>query len=243
MRILLLTLAMISTAFSADFEKGNEWFKTGDFAKAAEAYERDLAAHGPDAAVFYNLGNARQREKKYGPAILAYERAKALTPRDPDLRANLAMARKAATAFEEAGTNPRLEQAAFFLSLNEWSWLVAGAALILGGISLAFGAVEIRRTWVRRVAVAAAGLAVVLAGIGWAVLHWRSGEMERGVILVENAPVRLSPFKTADPVGTAASGRIVKTGERNGDFRWVELPGADLRGWVADSDVATVYRK
>ena len=39
-----------------------------------------LAQEGPSAAAYYNLGNARQRLGNIGPAILAYERARLLTP-------------------------------------------------------------------------------------------------------------------------------------------------------------------
>ena len=78
-----------SSAFATPFDQANGQFKAGDYAGAAAAYEQVLAADGPRAAVFYNLGNSYQQLKQYGPAILAYERARLLTPRDPDLLANL----------------------------------------------------------------------------------------------------------------------------------------------------------
>lgn len=244
MVLLCFAVVMVSTAFAAEpssFARGNEYFKSGDYAKAAAAYEKELADHGPDAAVFYNLGNSYQQQKKYGPAILAYERAKVLTPRDPDLMANLARARKAATAFEESPENPRVWQVTHFLSLNEWSWLVAGAALALGGLAIGFGAVGARQRWARRCGIAIAALAVVFIVAGAAAILQRRGELARGVILTEGTAVRLSPFAAADPLGTAAPGRMVELGAKTGGFRYVEVPGGGLSGWVADGDVAAVF--
>jgi hypothetical protein len=32
----------------------------------------------------------------------------------------------------------------------------------------------------------------------------------------------------------------VRLGEKSGDFRFIEIPGTDLQGWLADKDVAAV---
>ena len=111
---LCLEPPVVSAAGRMVLRGANQRFKAGDFAGAAAAYEKILSAEGPRASVYYNLGNAYQNLKQYGPAILAYERARLLTPRDPDLLANLALARKAAAAFEETGRDPRLDAALEF---------------------------------------------------------------------------------------------------------------------------------
>ena len=48
------------------------------------------------AASLYNVGNAYARAGKPGLAVLNYERARLLTPDDPDLAANLATVRRSA---------------------------------------------------------------------------------------------------------------------------------------------------
>ena len=59
-----------NAVFAAAFDDANQQFKSGDFAGAATAYEKILAADGPRAAVYYNLGNSYQSLKQYGPASL-----------------------------------------------------------------------------------------------------------------------------------------------------------------------------
>lgn len=239
-RWVLPWLAAFSVGNAATLEDANQQFAEGDFSEAAASYQKLLGDGGPDAAVYYNLGNAYQSEKNFGPAILAYERARILTPRDPDLLANLAMARKAATAFEEPELHPRVDAVLGYLSRDEWSWAVAGGALILGVYSLLRGLVKWPVRWTRQLG----GMLAVVAGFGIvagsAALWLRRGESARGIVLTENASVRLSPFEKAEALGTAMPGRVVRLGESNGDFKYIEIPGTTLNGWLAKADVAAI---
>jgi hypothetical protein len=232
-----LLLGSVS-GFATAFEDANQQFKSGDFAGAAAAYEKIIEAEGPRASVYFNLGNSYQQLKQYGPAILAYERARLLTPRDPDLLANLALARKAATAFEEAGLHPWLDAVVNRLSRNEWSWLVAGSALFLGVLALVGGAVKLPRRGVL-ISAGVAGLTIAAASTA---LYLRRGEIVRGIVLSEGATVRLSPFENAESLGTPGPGRTVRLGAKNGDFQYIEVPGAGLKGWLASKDVAVIAR-
>src|SRR5262245_61654920 len=88
----LLLLALCAPALASEassFADANAKYQRSDF-KAAEAAEKQL----PDlalttAAVYYNNGNVSFRNGKKGQALVAYERAKKLEPRDRDLRWNL----------------------------------------------------------------------------------------------------------------------------------------------------------
>jgi tetratricopeptide (TPR) repeat protein len=233
---LLLFLLGSASGFATPFDDANQKFKSGDFAGAAAGYEKVIADGGPRASVYYNLGNSYQQLKQYGPAILAYERARLLTPRDPDLLANLALARKAATAFEETGLHPWLDVVVNRLSRNEWSWLVAGSALFLGVLAVVGGVVRLPRRGVL-ISACVAGLLIAAAG---AALYLRRGEAARGIVLSEGATVRLSPFEKAESLGTPGPGRIVRLGAKNGDFDVLEVPGATLKGWLASKDVAAI---
>jgi tetratricopeptide (TPR) repeat protein len=233
---LLCSLISVLPIFANGLDQANQQFKAGDFAGAAAAYEKILTAEGPSAAVFYNLGNSYQQLKQYGPAILAYERARLLTPRDPDLLANLTLARKAATAFDETGYHPWVDLVINRLSRNEWSWLVAGTALFLGALSLVCGVIRLSRRGVP----AAAAAALLIIAASSAALFLRRGEAVRGIVLSESATVRLSPFEKAESLGTPGPGRIVRLGAKSGDFQYIEVPGANLQGWLASKDVAPI---
>ncbi len=203
-------------------------------------YQSVLKAEGPSAAVYYNLGNAYQRLEQYGPAILAYERAKLITPRDPDLRANLERARKAVFAFEVADGNPNARAFLGYFSRNEWSWIVVGAAFAGAGIVFVAGCVRLEKRWMRRVAVAGVCASVLVMAIASTVLMLRKSEGELAVVVSKDAAVRLSPFETAGSVGTPGEGRLVSLGKKEGDFRYVTLPEKSLSGWMAGEDVGRI---
>ncbi len=230
-------------SFASAFDDANQQFKSGDFAGAAAAYEQILSAEGPRASVYYNLGNSYQQLKQYGPAILAYERARLLTPRDPDLLANLAHAHKAVEKHgrdtRATSVHPWLDAILNYMSRNEWSWLLASSAMFLGLLAVAAGAVKLP---IRSVVISAS-VAGLLIAIAIAALYLRRGEADRGIVLTENATVRLSPFEKAESLGNPGVGGTVKLGEKNGDFQYVEVPGASLKGWLASRDVAAVCNR
>jgi Tetratricopeptide repeat len=235
----LLLLFASTDAYAASWDEANRQFQSSDFAGAAKSYEKILSVDGPSAAAYYNLGNAYQSLKQYGPAVLAYERASLLTPRDPDLLANLATVRKAANIPEEATRNPQVEAVLTLLSRDEWSWSVVASALLIGGIGLARGVVTVPVKF--RLALSTfTGVACLILIFGAAALYLRRAEADRGIILNENAAMRLSPFETAESVGTLGSGRGVKLGVRNGDFTFAEVPNSSLQGWLAEKDVAAI---
>jgi tetratricopeptide (TPR) repeat protein len=225
----------IVPAMATDLTAANRHFANGDFSQAAANYEKLLAEHGPDATIYYNLGNSYQQLKQYGPAILAYERAKLLTPRDPDLLANLSRARKAAAAFGESGMHPRFEAVITYLSRN-----VVGSALFLGVSALICGAVRVPTRGLRQTLFVSAFGAAVLCGTGATALYLRRAEASLAIVLTDTAAVRLSPFETAESIGTPGPGKQVRLGEKKGDFHYITIPGTQLSGWLADHEVAAI---
>lgn len=233
---LLGTVACYASALDA----ANERFKSGDFAGAAAAYEEILSTEGPRASVYYNLGNSHQQLKQYGPAILAYERARLLSPRDADLLANLTQARKAVEKHgrdtRATSLHPWLEAALNCLSRSEWSWLLAGSSMFLGVLAVVAGVVKLpRRSLV--ISTSAMGLIIAISGTA---LYLRRGEAVRGIVLSETAAVRLSPFEKAESLGAPGAGSVVELGAQSGKFRYVEIPDSGLSGWLADGDVAAI---
>lgn len=237
----LFALVLGIVALGSDaLDSANRKFHAGDDAGAAAAYEQILDSAGPSAAVLYNLGNTYQRLGRNGEAILCYERARLLTPRDPDVLANLAHARQAVAAFEEAGAHPRFNAALNYLSRNEWSWLVAGSAIVLGGLALLGGLVSLPRHWMRRTVMVIA----VMAGLGMisggSALYLRRAEAAAGIVLSDRATLRLSPFENAASIGTPGPGRRVHMRGKTGSFYYVDVAGANLSGWLAEKDVAAI---
>lgn len=67
------------------FHEAGISYKAKDYKKAIELYEGIVKTGWGNGALFYNLGNSYFKNGQLGKAILNYERARRLTPRDPDL--------------------------------------------------------------------------------------------------------------------------------------------------------------
>lgn len=70
-------------------QRAAQSYAAGEYDTSAAYYEEVLAAHGQSYQLYYNLGNAYYKAANYPKAILYYERAMLLNPRDPDLQFNL----------------------------------------------------------------------------------------------------------------------------------------------------------
>ncbi len=93
----LLLLAMLSSVFAVDvqglMDQGNSYYEKGEIESAIASYEKVLATDMVSPALHYNLGCAYFSEKEYGKAILQFEKARQLSPRDPDILHNLQYSR------------------------------------------------------------------------------------------------------------------------------------------------------
>jgi tetratricopeptide (TPR) repeat protein len=71
----------------------SQLYEAGQYAQAAQAYQQLVDQGFADGALYYNLANAHFKQGDYGRAVLNYLRAERLDPRDPDVQANLELAR------------------------------------------------------------------------------------------------------------------------------------------------------
>ena len=80
------------STLEATYRSADALYQEGQYQQAAEKYEQ-IASSIQNGAVYYNLGNAYFRLGNRGKAILNYERAKRLIPRDKDTNFNLKVAK------------------------------------------------------------------------------------------------------------------------------------------------------
>ena len=96
--IFFMVSIMLSSAVYADnkgagnpeyvFYKGNTFYEEGKYDEAIIEYTGLLEKGLESGSLYYNLGNCYLKRGEHGKAVLNYERAMRLIPRDSDLRAN-----------------------------------------------------------------------------------------------------------------------------------------------------------
>jgi tetratricopeptide (TPR) repeat protein len=219
----------------ATFKQANEAYRAKEFDRAASLY-RSLAERVRSPDIFYNWGNAAYKAGRLGEAILALEKAHRLSPRDRDVKSNLAFLRTRVTDSIREEEGDFVTRFFFYLidhlSLNE----LAAASSILLWISVLIAMLMIvNRNPGRSGAIRAAlVLAMVLMAIalvpGLVKLYLEEAHREAVVLVREidvlsgPAPDELKRFSLHE--GTKV--RILKEWDR-----WVQisLPNGE-NGWA-----------
>ena len=235
----LLGLPAAMAAASDAFRNANELYDAGKFAEAAAAYEK---IEPKTAYVYYNLGNAWFRQDKLGLAVLNYERARKLAPRDPDILANLKFAQQR-LGVDEANTPPRAVQR-FLRSViasrtpTEWS-VYELAALWLS--ALAIGAwIYFPRMRTGLLIIAAAGVAGFVAStfaLSYQMINDHTAPA--AIVMATSAEARFAPMPDSTIHFRLVEGTEVAVREDRGQWLFVERADGQ-QGWVKSEAISRI---
>jgi tetratricopeptide (TPR) repeat protein len=233
--LLVLQLGALSPVDS--YNEANRLYEEGDYSGAIERYEEALLS-SRDGRLLFNLGNAYFKAGRVGKAVVSYRRARLLSPRDPDIRANLAFVRSYRADKVEVRTNPliaMLSNLLQFFSARE-AFLAASILFFLGFVLLSVAVVRRQRA----PAYAALGILVIFLYffISWgawrAVLGGRSA-----AVVVPEATAYSGPGGEYREVLKVHDGLEVRIKDERHGFALVQIPGG-LGGWVEESAVEEV---
>lgn len=229
----LYASAGLASGIESAFEQANRLYEQGRFTEAAAAYERLMKEQGESAALHFNLGNALFKAGQLGRAVWHYRVAERLSPRDPDIQANLQFARDSAggAAFRPPMWQRWLER----LSLNEWAWLFGATLWLWLGVLIArLVRPQHRAAW--RGLTVAGTLAVALAAVCLAgAVRARLG-LNTAVVVVKEAVARYGPLPESESHFTLRDGNEVRIIDHKED--WLQVADAQGRaGWVRKEQV------
>lgn len=235
--ILLTAFGLRAASVTDEFTQANRLYEEGKYAPAAAAYEKMAKDGETSPALLFNLGNAWFKAGRLGHAILAYRQAERLAPRDPEIRANLQIARTQAGAANASLPGTRWTRWVGHLTLDEWT-VAASAA-----VALFFIILTVREIWtsLKRSATGLAMLGVIclclVACVGFAA-NQSLGE-KSAVVIVPEAVVRRGPLPEAQSVFTARDGTELLVLGSDGD--WLQVADSGNRiGWLAPNQAALV---
>ena len=202
-------------------------------AHAATGVAPQMSA-GYSAPRLFDLANAYVRDGKPGMAILNYERARLLAPNDPDIHANLSLART------RSGLPPITDtwferQATSLASPNTLFWLGCIGLLMVGASLLLARQYPRRRLALR--ACTAAGFALMAVTLCNALAIWPT--MNEAVVIARATPARVAPVSMADSLMTLREGEILTADSEVRDYTLVHTDSGRT-GWVASADIAPV---
>ncbi len=238
-KIIILALLPV-TMLSADsgLDAANKLYESGKYTEAAAAYGAAINAGNAGAEAYYNLGNACFKDKKIGFAILNYEKALAISPRDADIKYNLEFARNFVKDNAVEDSAGRFLNAVYrFLTLNELCALLAAAFyLLMGGLIFRLYRKDELSYWL--VSGASVLFLLILLFSGARVLEYETNNPAIVVLLsveAKSAPIDATPAAFTLPEGK----KVYILNTRQG---WAEvlLKGENIKGWVKQDSIAEI---
>lgn len=229
---LFATFGFVGNIFTADvatdFSAANKLYAEGKFSDAAGAYEKLVQTGAQSPALLFNCGNAEFKSGHPGKAIVAYRRAALLSPRDAEIRANLAFVRNQVQG--PTVRESRRQDWLGALTLNEWT-VLAAAAFWLTFILLA--ARQLRPALAakpRRAALIFAAL-TVFSGAALGLQAANHFSKQTAVVISAEATVRSGPFDEAQSALTVRDGAELAVLDHHDD--WLQVTdGAGKIGWL-----------
>ena len=225
------------TADAGAISAANQLHEAGNYDDAIRIYEQLIAQGVQDSTVHYNLGNAYYQKGDIGRAVLNYQRASQLNPRDADVRANLELARsQAQSPFMDAAPGPVGILATMtdrWLTLDETAvlalalWFLAGI-LLLGWRILEPGKM---RTFAQSGALIAL-LFLGFIGLSLGTRIYTERAMPEGVVVAPVVAVSSEPGEQFITDFSLHSGTEINLSETQGEWARLEVPGDAFEGWI-----------
>ena len=243
--LMMITVMLIRPARAAERLQEDSWaifvkagfaYKEGRYDEAISQYERVLQQGVVSGALYYNLANAYFKNGRLGKAILNYERARELLPRDSDVLSNYKLAlsqrKQNYPSPRKSAAQKAVRGALDYYTVNEFVILTVFFAVLAGGLFLA----ALFFSWPRQkifpaVTVCLTLSVLCLAGVT-AKMHARDGDG----FAVSSTAAFFEPRNDATVHFAVKEGQPVKILKRDGPWLKIERPDQKT-GWVAADTV------
>ena len=223
-----------------DFFEANRAYKNDQFQEAVDGYLKLIANGNKNGHIYYNLGNAYYRLGDIGKAILFFERARLLLPRDDDLIFNLTHARNQAV---DAVGDVQTFSLADFLGLDSLNLYETFLIFSIFNVFFFFilGLRLYKKTeWSFYLSI----FLVIVIGIGGCALAWKWYQLptdNRAVVWSVEVEVRAGPAPGDTALFKILEGTIVPHDRAEGD--WVLLHLSNYkRGWAPSKHLERIVR-
>ncbi len=222
------------------FWEANNAYRKHDYRKAVDLYEKLLSCGLKSGNIYYNLGNAYFRRGMLGKAIVNYERAKYLMPRDPDLDFNIRLVKEKTRDMIEPAS--RFLQQLFswldWFTLSEVFWFFAVINCTMWILLL----LNLARTRACNRLITRAVLSIwVFSAVALSLKLYKTTHDYRAVIIVKELDVRAGPEKSDTVLFKLHDGAMVKIGKPYGKWQVIRLSDG-RRGWVTKNALEQIHQ-
>ena len=215
-------------------------YYNGDFAKAAQYYKDRLNLKRPDPVVLYNLGDCLYQLGELPQALVCFERALRLSPRDSDVRENLNHIRRKLALPEKGGIehpSDLIGAARDFLRPDEWI-LLGGIFCLAAGILFTLRRSFTSKSWM--IVFAVLLLLTVISIVAPMIQYETSYSGDIAFITERNIPTYMLPTENAERAQFRFNDgeEVQALEERNG---WTRIRSGGSEGWVRSDHIQRLW--
>lgn len=133
----IVYIVLLTTQFffaQTGFEKGNDFYRKGNYEQAILQYESVLASKQHSSELYFNLANCYYKLNKVAPAIYNYEKALLLNPEDVEIQNNLKFAQKLQIDeikdIPTVGFSKIVQDFTSAFQYNSWAWISVSLSVL-----------------------------------------------------------------------------------------------------------------
>ena len=247
---IVLLIILFARAGANDLEslvsQGNDHYLKGEYELAVQVYQAVVDSGYSSAELYYNLGNAYYKSNNITLALVNYERAYILDPKDADIRNNLDVAREFVVDRIEVLPEFFLKTAwyGFVKVFDADVWAIMSIVTFLLALALFLVYFLSGRLGIRRFSF---WIALIMLFLSLSTLLF-AGQQEKlitrhnlAIVSTPSVSIKSSPD---DNSGTDLfllhEGTRVRVADELGDWREVVLSDGN-RGWLKESDLILLY--
>ncbi len=244
MKSIKLFLALIFISFqliasenaSSDLDLANEAYKSGDYTTAVKLYKQLHDDGYKTADLHYNLANTYYRLNEIGAAVLHFEKAALLNPRDQDIAYNLKVVKK---------TLPdQFEVISFFFVSRWWNnaqkimspaaWGILGLLVLWTGIAGIILWIKGENRKLRKqgfiVGISLIVLSTFPLALGFGAAK-KQKNSKRAVIMVEQTKLKSAPDEVSEDIIKLHEGTTISILDEIGEWKKIRLSNGE-EGWL-----------
>ncbi len=234
----------VASSHKQTFQEGVATYGKGDYAAAIAVWQTIVDDGQESGELYYNMGNAYYRLEDYAHAILYYERAARLMPRDRETRENLALAySKTEDHIEQM---PQLflvswwQTAVRFLGPRGWMWVALALLALTGAATVLFFLCRDFR-WRKGsfVATVVLGTLLVVAAVLVATASSQAARHHEAIVVAPMAVVKSAPDQGGMDKFVLHEGAHLQLGISENGWTKVEIDDGNS-GWLPTTDFEVI---
>lgn len=243
---MVLFLGYISFAQTADelFSKANDFYKNGQYTKAAQLYLIIEKSGLESDDLYFNLGNSYYKLNKVAPSIYYYEKALKINPMHEDASNNLAFAKRMTidviedlpkTFFQRFSSNVIQK-----LTYNTWAILGVTASFLAALLFLLyyFSSSPKRKIFYFNITIFA--VFVMTVSVIFAYSNYETTQKSRSaIIFASKSEIKNAPSLNSETVFELHEGTKVTILDELSNWKKIKLADGKI-GWVNMADIKEI---